>query len=330
MSDHRPISVLIPTRNCAALVPGHIESLRSWLDLAEEIVVVDSNSKDGTVDLLRAGISHPGVRFLTHPPGLYESWNFGIQNAVAKYIYIATVGDSITRDGVEQLFRAAEQFQSDVVISKPSFISGSGEPLPDDRWPVDVVIERLKIDRPRLLTTTEQFLFAVTNTWGAILGSSASNLYRADCLKARSFPTEFGTAGDGGWGIQNIFDVGIAVVPGRFSNFRRHEKSYSMAEYPMDALNMRLFRLAQSVIASQRATNPAVTPILDQVRWPELEKALETILLEQIKLEELRGKSVPWFLNPSAWAVRSTRERAERKVDSIVTAVVAGTVQANA
>jgi glycosyltransferase involved in cell wall biosynthesis len=316
-----PISVLIPTRNCGALVPGHIESLRPWIDLAQEVVVVDSHSGDGTVDLLRAGLSHPRVRFLTHPPGLYQSWNFGIQHTGAKYIYIATVGDSITRDGIEQLFQVAEQFQGDVVISKPSFINGSGTPMPDDRWPIDVIIDRLKIDRPRLLTTTEQFLMAVTNAWGAILGSSASDLYRADCLKARPFPIEYGTAGDGGWGIQNIFDVRIAVTPARFSNFRHHEKAYSLTEYPMDSMTAKLFRLAQTVIAQQRATNPALPPILETVRWPELEKALEIVPVQQAKLEEFRCKPFPWFLNPAAWRVRSTRNRAEKRINSIITAV---------
>jgi glycosyltransferase involved in cell wall biosynthesis len=317
-----PISVLIPTRNCGALVPDHIESLRPWIDLAEEVVVVDSHSGDGTVDLLRAGLSHPRVRFLTHPPGLYESWNFGIQNTVAKYIYIATVGDSITRNGLEQLFQVAEQFQGDVVISKPSFISDSGTLLPDDRWPIDVIIDRLKIDRPRLLTTAEQFLFAVTNPWGAILGSSASDLYRADCLKARPFPVEFGTAGDGGWGIKNIFDIRIAVTPARFSNFRHHEKAYPLAEYPMDSMTGKLFRLAQTVVAQQRAINPALPPILEIVRWPELEKALEIVPVQQARLEEFRDKPLPWFLNPAAWRVRSRRNRAENKINSIITAVL--------
>ena len=319
-----PISVLIPTRNCGAFVPGHIESLRPWIDLAAEVIIVDSNSTDGTVELLRSGISHPNVKFLTHPPGLYQSWNFGIQNTAAKYVYISTVGDAITREGMKHLFRAAEEFECDVVISKPNFISTEGVPMPDDRWPIDVIIERLKIDRPRLLTTIEQFLFAVTNTWGAILGSSASNLYRAQCLKDRPFPLEYGTAGDGGWGIQNIFDVSIAVTPSRFSNFRHHEKAYSLSEYPMDSLTTKLFRLAQKVVAQQKSANPALPALLERIRWPELEKALEIVPIEQTKLEEFRDKPVPWFLNPAAWQVRSTRNRAEAEINAIIAAVLSG------
>ena len=252
-----PISILIPTRNCAALVPGHLESLRAWLDLAEEVVVVDSDSKDGTLELLRAGLSHPRLKFLNRPPGLYQSWNFGIQNAGARYVYLATVGDSITRRGVEHLFSVAEKVQSDVVISKPDFVSATGGALPDDRWTIDVILSRLQIERPRLLSTAEQFLFAVTNLWGAILGSSASNLYRADCLKQRPFPTEYGTAGDGAWAILNIFEVKIAITPERFSTFRFHEKAYAAADYHVESLALKLFRLAQGVVARQGPLNPA-------------------------------------------------------------------------
>jgi glycosyltransferase involved in cell wall biosynthesis len=318
-----PISIVIPTRNCAALVPGHLESLRGWLDLAEEVVVVDSDSRDGTVELLRAGLAHPRVKFLNHPPGLYESWNFGIQNSGAKYIYIATVGEGITRGGIEHLFGVAEEFQSDVVISKPGFVSASGRALRDQRWPIDVILRRLRIERPRLLSTGEQFLFMVTNLWGAVLGSSASNLYRADCLQRRPFPTEFGTAGDSGWSILNIFEVSIAITPERFSTFRFHEKAYAPEDYHVEALLLKLFRLAQSVVARQRAGNPAVARILEDVRWAELEAALELVPVRQAKLEEYREQKVPWYLNPRAWQARAARNRAERRIREITDEVVA-------
>jgi hypothetical protein len=49
-----------------------------------------------------------------------------------------------------------------------------------------------------------------------------------------------------------------------------------------------------------------------------LEKALEIVPIEQAKLEEFRSKSIPWFLNPPAWRVRSTRNRAEKQINSII------------
>ncbi|MGO8696721.1 MAG: glycosyltransferase family 2 protein [Limisphaerales bacterium] len=319
-----PISILIPTRNCAALVPGHIQSLRTWMDLAEEVVVVDSDSRDGTVALLRSGLApHPRVKFLNHPPGLYQSWNFGIQNVSAKYIYIATVGDSMTRSGMEHLFSLAEKFGSDVVISKPSFINAAGAALPDERWPIDVILQGLQINNPQLLTAAEQFLFAVTNLWGGILGSSASDLYRADFLKQRPFPADYGTSGDLGWGIENIFEAKIAITPERFSSFRYHEKAYTAADYHVEALVLKVFRLAQRVIASQREGNPAVAGILSEVRWAELEENLETVIRFQAKLDQERLRGIPWVLNPLAWQARVARNQAKRRADEVTALAVA-------
>src|ERR1700761_342377 len=104
-----PVGVLIPTRNCMALLPEHVESMRGWLDLAEEIVVVDSDSRDGTKAFLKDKLSGRNVRFFEHPPGLYESWNFGLERMTARYVYISTVGDSITRAGLEHLAETAEE-----------------------------------------------------------------------------------------------------------------------------------------------------------------------------------------------------------------------------
>jgi glycosyltransferase involved in cell wall biosynthesis len=323
MRERLPISVLIPTRNCASFLDSHFESLDHWIALAEEVVVVDSDSKDGTVEFIKARLRHPRAKFLTHPPGLYQSWNYGIQNATAEFIYISTVGDSITARGLEHLHEVAEKFESDVVISKPNFVDAAGQPVGDHHWPIDEILNGLRVQEPTLLSTVEQFLFAITNAWGAILGSSASNLYRTRCLQQRPFPLQFGTSGDGGWGIQNIFQVKIAVTPERISTFRHHEKSYSLAEYYVESLALKFFRLAQEVIAQQRPHNPDLQKVLDLVQWKELEEALDIAFVEQEKLERARKQKTPWMFQPAAWSVRTNRNRARRRIREITSQVLA-------
>jgi hypothetical protein len=317
------IGVLIPTRNCAALLTEHIESLLPWIDLAQEVVVVDSDSEDGTVDALRAGLRHVRATYLRHPPGLYPSWNFGVQNVGAKYVYISTVGDAITRAGLEHLWQVAEEFASDLVISKPRFINAAGQALPDSRWLIDEILEGRKWERPALLSRTEQFLFTVTNPWCALTGSSASNLYRTDFLKQRPFPPYFGMAGDGAWGVRNIFDIKIAVTPRRFSTFRDHPKTYPMAGYQVDSLGLQLFRLAQKVVAEQRGCNAAAREVLETARWAELEPALNDAALAQDTLDRLRRAKTPWLLQPSAWRARRARSRARRTIRQITRRVLA-------
>ncbi len=121
-----PIGGPVPTRNCAPLLQRHLESMVKWLDLIEEIVVVDSFSEDGTLEMIKAGLRHPRLRILSHPPGLYQSWNHGIQQLNAKYCYISTIGDTISRDGLQHLVDAAENLRCDVVMSKPEFLSMDG------------------------------------------------------------------------------------------------------------------------------------------------------------------------------------------------------------
>lgn len=324
MIDSAPtIGVLLPTRNSAALLPAHLESMRPWLDLAAEVVVVDSESKDGTMEMLRAKLAHPNVKFLAHPPGLYQSWNFGIQNIRAKYIYISTVGDSITRPGLEHLRAVAEAHESDVVISKPRYINEAGAALPDEHWPIDDILSRLTFAESTALTVGQQFIFALTNTWGAILGSSASDLYRTAALRPRPFPTEFGTAGDGGWGIQNMFDVKIAVTRGRFSLFRFHEKTYSLADYRVDSLTLKFFRLAQKLTRARQAADPRIAALLAELRWPELEPAMEISFAEQDRLVSYRLKKLPWYCHPGAWQARARRNRAERAIRAIKDEILA-------
>ena len=97
------IGVVIPTKNSIAYLPRHLAALHQWSDLAGEIVVVDSLSTDGTVDFLKTNLRHPHVRFVSHPPGLYQSWNHGLQQIRSKYAYVATVGDTITRAGMVRI-----------------------------------------------------------------------------------------------------------------------------------------------------------------------------------------------------------------------------------
>ena len=184
-----PLSVLLPTRNSMSLLPKHIVSMQPWLQLAQEVVAVDSHSEDGTREFLERELRHPNVRVLSHPPGLYQSWNFGIQQCRGKYVYVSTVGDTITREGIELLASAAEQLAAEVVVSPPRMVR---DDRPEERrWPVHGLVEDRQLRNPIRFSPLETFTFAFVNLRKAILGSSASNLYRTDLLQRLPFPTDF-------------------------------------------------------------------------------------------------------------------------------------------
>jgi glycosyltransferase involved in cell wall biosynthesis len=114
-----PIGVVIPTRNSMKFLPAHLAALKGWIEQAREVICVDSFSTDGTLEMLKAELHHPRLKILSHPPGLYESWNFAVKQVTSAYIYIATAGDGITLQGLRHLVETAERFQTDLVLSPP-------------------------------------------------------------------------------------------------------------------------------------------------------------------------------------------------------------------
>lgn len=189
------LSVVVPTYNCAPLMERHLKSMAAWADLADEIIVVDSRSTDGTLDIIRTRLQHPNLRIIERDRGLYESWNEGIAATTGDWVYISTAGDTIEREHLIHLLELGRRAAVDVVISPPCFVNEAGAPSEDLGWPPSEVIAGSGLKEPFVLTAEAGFVLTFVHCPSAILGSSASNLYRGDHLRARPFPSEFKGAG---------------------------------------------------------------------------------------------------------------------------------------
>lgn len=312
-----PLGVVIPTKNSMPYLPQHVEGLGSWLDLAAEIVVVDSYSTDGTLDFLRANLRHPAVRFTSHPPGLYASWNHGIAQINSQYVFIATTGDTITREGLGKLVAAAEALACDVVISKPTFCDMSGQTLPDLQWPVDDVIATLDIKQPRRLRQIEAVIFAAVHAADALTGSSASDLFRTEILQRHPFPTDFGTSGDAVWGWMHAAEVAWGVVPDKFSTFTLHPTNASTAEQQSFLTARRADAVLRAAMDSWRRSGVITEQTLPRALWEDLMTWLTSYFDAKAAFDQNRRDSVPWVLNPHAWRNRSQRERSGRQLQRL-------------
>lgn len=318
------LGVVIPTLNCAHLLESHIHSMVPWFDRVDEIIVVDSNSNDGTIDIITNRISHPNLQIHQRPRGLYQAWNYGIQQVQSKYTYISTVGDSITAHGIDRLLTVAEMHDSDVVVSSPEFIGEGGERPPNPpRFPIENLLNRLEISQPRQLSSMECFDFIVSSFPNAILGSSASNLYRTEVLKKHPFPTSYGTAGDGAWGMAYGLNHRIAITPERFSTFRVHQKAYSKSDYAVnDLLNqfVDLFEQGCSewISSNGKSVSQEVSSMMKEV-LVQLRKSFNM----QKELEATRRQSWPWQLNPRAWNARGQRAKIRRRIETLTNALLA-------
>jgi hypothetical protein len=312
-----PIGVVVPTRNCVAFVSDHLAAMYAWLDLVEEVVVVDSHSTDGTLEMLRSNLRHPHVSLLQHPPGLYQSWNHGISQVRAKYTYIATVGDTVTREGMQCLFKGAEALNCDVVVSKPSFRDPQGRLLAPLDWPTDEIIRRLQITQPRRLGRLEALVFAVTSLTAAMTGSCASDLFRTQALQRCPFPTDFGTAGDEAWGIRYALDVVWGVEPAHFSSFLVHPPTVRAAERKPPQAAPRFDRLVRETIARSRQTGALSAEDCSLLRVDELMDAVTGYLDRKAEFDSQRRMPWPWILRPQAWRVRQGRNREWKRLEDL-------------
>jgi len=308
------LTVLLPTLNSRHLVPAHIESMRLWLDLADEIIIVDSYSTDGTVDFLRQELSGRPVIFHTHPRGLYQSWNYGIQQATKKWLYISTVGDSITRELLTHLISLGETTGADVVMSNPNFIDEQNQPVPQMPWAINDIITTASPLPDCTLTDVAAHFFALLHTrTAALLGSSASNLYRTAHLQNHPFPTNYGVSGDGAWGIQHAFDTRFVCTAQSGSSFRVHAKSYSISDYHVDGLNERLLELGLELNRQQQHR-----PDVQSLKIPELLTLQTKKNSLYAHLKQLRKASRLWFLRASIWAARKTYKQTRNRFDQLL------------
>lgn len=307
-----PLAVMLPTRNAMAFLPGHIAMMRKWLDLVEEIVVVDSSSDD-SLAYLEKELSGLNVRFLRHPTGLYQSWNSGISQIRSRYVYISTVGDSIHRAGLQHLVEVAEQEACDIVVSPPDLLTETGHSYEGLKWPVHHILSSLETRETVCFEGISLFLLAMSFLPAALLGSSASNICRTKTLQERPFPTGFGTMGDSAWCVENAFSVSIGISPLVSSHFIHHPKTYPLSEYTVDNPQAKLLNLALSSLNRASAESPEIKALAENLGLPEALRSRIDFDHWRSRLHMSRQGSVPWFVKPHAWDARIKRNSAARQ-----------------
>lgn len=206
------------------MMERHLVAMASWFDLADEIVVVDSRSTDGTLDIIRAHLRQPNLRIIERDRGLYESWNEGIAATTGDWIYFSTAGDTIERVHLLHLLDVGERATADVVISPPRFVDENGRDRDSLDWPPAEIVRRFGPRSPFVLGKEAAVTLSYLYCPRSVLGSSASNLYRGPHLRARPFPEGFRGAGDSAWVLRHAAETNICLTPRVGSAFCVHDK----------------------------------------------------------------------------------------------------------
>jgi hypothetical protein len=306
------LGLVIPTYNSRRYLERHVEGLLPWIDLVQEIVLVDSHSTDGSVEFLREHLPHPNLCITQHPPGLYASWNYGISQLQTDYFIMSTTGDTISREGVESLLRCAVEGRCDIVLSKPVF-RDLQDRVREIRWPIDDIIDGLAADGRRFMTGLEAMVYAVGCPESALLGSSASNLYRTAFFKERPFPPDWGGGGDGAWVWHHVAEARWGALAGNCSTFLIHPPQSHKKDLQPSAKH----KLDEVIECSVErwVRDGALTPDeLALIEWPKLLKAFTEYLDSKNRFDAHRRQEGIWFLRPSAWMQRIARKQARRKL----------------
>jgi len=322
------VGVVLTTSKEAPLSPEHLASITPWLDLVDEIVVVDCNSPDGTLETVRNRLPHPRLRMLSLTGGLGEAWNLGVAHIGSDFTYIPRVGDTITRDGMKQMLEAAFQCACDIVLSPPARSPGSHRAAAETSLPAETLLGEagamnpIRIRRCRMMAYAAQL--ALNGRPRPAIGSMFGTLYRTEMLQAMPFIDGFGWPCETIWGLQNLQAASVALVPSRCSASPPHlgvpaSERGSNTEQDLSQIRQLINHSLDEALSQTSASDRE-----DLLRVRELVFTMSSVMelrrLHSVmtsRLDSLRS-SLPtralWVLDPRAWRARRKRERARKQL----------------
>lgn len=308
----KALGVVLPTLNCRDRLEFHLQHCLPWLKEAGEIVVVDSFSTDGTWELLRETLLPLGAKLIQRPRGLYESWNAGIGEITKQWLYISTVGDIITPEGLNRLLTLGEQNASDVVISPPLIVDEASNPLPAARTTMEEILALAP--SPETTRKFDPVLFFYWTAWYALvggmntpLGSSAGNIYSTKILRQWNFPTEYGSAGDAFWCIQHAPFLHVSATAEKVSHFMMHPRPHSKES---SARLHRWTEQAHTILREHylKMSSEGKISSLGQSLW----HWMEDYHLRSSEWNRMRESSLPRFLSPRALGLKLQLKKMKR------------------
>lgn len=161
------VSVVIPMHNSAKVLPQTLESLLYQTLKNFEVIVIDDDSIDNSVEVAESFAEKFGGRLhvIKLPknfgmPGIPR--NVGIEFARGKYIAFLDSDDLFTKTALEELTTLAEKFQADVVHMQRNFVLWGGKPKSIDDPAVTNFDELTNPKNFRLQTYRKEKLTAPT------------------------------------------------------------------------------------------------------------------------------------------------------------------------
>lgn len=291
------ISVIIPVYQSAERLTEHIASLRKLRSLVHEFIWVITESSDGSHKIAREAAQELGGQILEVPRGLYQAWNSGIARATGEFIYISTIGDTITPDGLNALSVCIRKNEADAVFSPPVIFPATQPNLKRCRhWTVFELSKVLNQFSGVRIPKEKAILLQILSGASGLLGSCASCLFRASFLQSRPFPTEYHHYGDTAWTYQNLPDAILAFHPEPVARFVVHDQNT-----PRIVDKRQIYLLTEELAA--HLPPPRNRTVLEYTQ-------------ASLQIDMIRDPhpKFGWWWMPKAWKARWIRNAAKRKL----------------
>lgn len=291
------ISVIIPVYQSAERLTEHVASLRKLRSLVHEFIWVITESSDGSHKIAREAAQELGGQILEVPRGLYQAWNSGIARATGEFIYISTIGDTITPDGLNALSVCIRKNEADAVFSSPVIFPATQPNLKRCRhWTVFKFSKILNQFSGVRIPKEKTFLLQILSGASGLLGSCASCLFRASFLQSRPFPTEYHHYGDTAWTYQNLPDAILAFHPDPVARFVVHDQNT-----PRLVEKHQIYRLTEELVTHLP---------------PQLTRSVHEYIQASSQIDTIRDPHprFGWWSMPAAWKARWIRNAAKREL----------------
>ena len=295
--NNSPISVVIPVYQSAELLPVHIECLRRLRPMVHEFIWVITESPDGSHITARKAAKQLGGQVFEVPRGLYQAWNSGIARATGEFVYISTIGDTITPEGLDALFVCIRKNKADVVFSPPVISPATRTNLKRfPHWPVFKFAQILNKIADNCMPKEKAILMQILSGASGLLGSCASCLFRTSLLKSRPFPTEYHHYCDTAWTYQQLPEVTLSFHPNPVAKFVIHD-----VETSRTVNKKQIYSLMNSAA----------------LHLPKKEHAwVNQLTHASMNIDDIRDPhpKYGWWILPNAWLFRIVRESSKNKL----------------
>ena len=289
------ISVIIPVYQSAERLTEHIASLRKLHSQVHEFIWVITESPDGSHEIAREAAQELGGQVLEVPRGLYQAWNSGIARATGDLIYISTIGDTITPEGLNALSVCIRKNEADVVFSPPVIFPVTQPNLKRCRhWTVFEFSKILNQFSGVRIPKEKAILMQILPGATGLLGSCASCLFRTSFLKARPFSDEYHHYGDTAWTYKNLPDAILAFHPEPVARFVIHDQGT-----PRIVDKRQIYRLTEEL-----ATHLP----------PSRTRTVHEYIQASSQIDEIRDPHprFGWWWMPTAWQARWKRNKMKK------------------